>query len=39
MREPVCLDSRLRTPFKLVMPPNQKLPSSEAHSLFAFLKS
>jgi hypothetical protein len=25
MREPVCLDSRLRMPFKLVMPPTQKV--------------
>ena len=32
MREPVCLDSRLRMPFKLVMPPTQKLPSSETQS-------
>ena len=38
MREPVCLDWRLRMPFKLVMPPTQKLPSSETQSRL-FLKS
>jgi hypothetical protein len=30
MRDAICLVSRLRMPFRAVMPPRQKLPSSEA---------
>ncbi len=31
MRELVCLASVLGMPFSLVVPPNQKFPSNEAH--------
>jgi hypothetical protein len=33
MREPVCRDARLATPFRLVTPPYQKLPSSDTQVL------